>query len=130
VSVKQKALIITDGTESIQSIANAISAELADFSVKICPAEKFEGTDLLAANVFFTGCEESEPSSFAYIKEMFSHINLASRKCGVFSVKEKPLDYLRGILKDSEANLGEPFLASNGEIKEPVLKQWVKGLTN
>jgi len=129
VGAKHKALIITDGTESIKSIAKKISEELGGFSVKICPAENFEGTDLLAADIFFAGCEESKPSSFAYIEEMFSHINLASRKCGVFSVKENSIDYLRGILRDSEANLAEPFLASNGEIKEPVLKEWVKGLT-
>jgi len=128
VSAKQKALIITDGTESIKSIAKEISAILTGFSVKICPAEKFDGTDLLPAQIFFLGCEKSEPSSFVFLEEMLSHINLASRKCGLFSVKEKTLKYLRGILKDSEADLGEPLVAENGEIKKPALKKWLKGL--
>jgi hypothetical protein len=126
VGAKQKALIITDGTESIMSIAKTISDELADFSVSICHAEKFDGTDLLSAELFFLGCENSGPSSFAYIEEMLSHINLASRKCGVFSVNEKPLEYLRCILKDSEADFGEPLFITDANNHADNVKAWIR----
>lgn len=126
--MSKKALIITDGTESIKLIGQQIAGALEGFKSKICSAEKFDGTDLLAAQVFFAGCEKSNPSSFAYIEEMLSHISLASRKCGIFSTKEKTLKYLRGILKDSEADVREPLLASKGEVKKSEIKKWIKGV--
>ena len=124
--VSKKALIITDGTESIQSIALLITDVLSDFKVKICTGEKFNGTDLLPVDIFFLGCEKIKPESFAYLEEMLSHINLASRKCGIFSVNKKTLQYLLGIVKDSEADTGE--LLADGEIKKPVVKNWLKGM--
>jgi hypothetical protein len=128
--VSKKALIITDGTESIKLIAQLISDALSNFNVQICPCENFDGTDLLASDAFFIGCSQPNPSSFAYFEEMLSHINLASRKCGIFSVKEKPIKYLCGIVKDSEADTGEPLLVSNGEIKKPAVKKWLKGIVS
>jgi len=128
VNVNKRALIITDGTEAIQSIAQTISGVLDGFTVKMCTAEKFAGTDLLAVDLFFIGCEKSCPSSFAYLEDLLSHINLASRKCGVFSTKEKTLKYLRGIVKDSEADLTDPLSAPKGEVKKSVLKKWIKGI--
>ena len=109
-------------------MARSIEDALTGFNVKICDAENFDGTDLLPAGIFFLGCEEAAPSSFAYLEEMLSHINLASRKCGIFSVNERPLEYLQRILKDSEADLGEPLLAFNGEIKKSTVEEAVKGL--
>jgi len=127
VSVKKKALIITDGTEEIKAAAKMISAVMDGFKVNICEAEKFSGTDLLPVNLFIIGCEKPAPASFAYLKELLLHINLASRKCGVFSTKEKTLKYLCGIVKDCEADLGEP-LSVKDEIKKPALKKWLKGI--
>jgi len=126
VLVSKKALIITDGTISIQSIAQLIAGALSGFKVKICAASEFDGTDLLPAEVFFIGCENSAPPSFSYLEEMLSHINLASRKCGVFSVKEKPLKYLAKIIKDCEADTGEPLLAPDGKINKTSLNKWLK----
>jgi len=126
--VSKKALIITDGTESICSIAKPIEKALADFSVKICNADKFEGTDILPADVFFIGCENPSPASFSYLEEMLAHINLASRKCGVFSTCQKSLKYLSDILKDCEASLGETLLSQDGGYQESDIKNWVKGI--
>ena len=102
-----------------------ISGALNGFKVKICEAEKFSGTDLLPVNLFIIGCEKPNPASFGYLKEFLLHINLASRKCGVFSTKEKTLKYLCGIVKDCEADLGEP-LSVKDEIKNSALKKWLK----
>ena len=120
-SDKKKALIITDGTQSIQSIAQSILDNLAGFDVKICPAEEFAGNDLLPASLFFIGCENPKPVSFTYLEELLLHINLASRKCGIFSKNEEALAFLRGILKDSEADLHKPLQTD----EKTVVEKWL-----
>jgi len=127
VSAKKTALIITDGTEEIKAAAKIISGALDDFKVKNCEAEKFSGTDLLPADLFIIGCEKPDPPSFAYLKEFLLHINLASRKCGVFSSKEKTLKYLCAMVKDCEAALGEP-LSVKDKLKKSDIKKWLKGV--
>jgi hypothetical protein len=126
--VSKKALIITDGTASINSLAKPIKTALANFSVTICPADKFAGNDILPTDVFFLGCENPSPASFAYLEEMLSHINLVSRKCGVFSTSQKSLKYLSDIVKDSEADLGETMLSTDGGYQQSDINKWVKGL--
>jgi hypothetical protein len=126
--VSKKALIITDGTELINSIAKPIKTALTGFTVKICHADKFAGNDILPVDVFFLGCENPSPSSFAYIEELLSHINLVSRKCGVFSTNQKALKYLGDILKDSEADLGETLLSIDGGYQQSDINKWVKGI--
>jgi hypothetical protein len=126
VSEKKKVLIVTDGTESIHLIAQSIKDSLEGCKVKICSAENFTGTDLLPAGTFFLGCEKPAPASFAYLEDLLSHINLASRKCGVFSIKEKTLKYLSGLVKDCEADLADPLFADG--VKTPALKKWLKGI--
>jgi len=126
--VSKKAIIITDGTESINSIAKLISGELTGFNIKIIPSDQFVGTDLLPVDTFFIGCENAKPASFAYLEEMLSHINLASRTCRIFSVNEKALKYLDNIVKDCEADTTEGLLALNGEVNNTALKSWLKVL--
>jgi len=126
--VSKKAIIITDGTESIISLAQPIKKALAGFDVKICNADKFAGNDILPTDVFFIGCENPSPSSFAYLEDMLLHINLTPRKCGVFSVNQKSLKYLSGILKDCEAKLGETMLSSDGGYQQSDMNKWVKGI--
>ena len=128
--MSRKALIITDGTEKIQSIARLISDALPDFKVKICNGANFEGTDILPVDTFFLGCEKPNPSSFEYLEKMLSHINFASRKCGVFSVKENTLKYLQNIVKDCEVNLGSPLYVKSEKIPIEPLKKWVNGVIN
>ena len=126
--IVKQVLIVTDGTDSIQIIAKSIVSALTGYKVKICAAESFSGTDLLAAQVFFLGCEKPNPVSFAYLSQMLAHINLAGRPCGVFSTGDKTLKYLSGLVKDSEAAMGEPLLVKEGGIKPPALKKWLKGI--
>jgi hypothetical protein len=130
VETKKTVLIVTDGADSTRALAEQISNALADHKVKVRPAESFEGTDLLPAQVFFLGCEKANPPSFSYLAEMLKHINLASRPCGIFSVKTGALTYLASLVKDSEAALGEPLLAENGEVKAAALKKWLKAVGN
>jgi len=128
VSVGKKALIITDAAEQIQSSAKIISDALTEFNVKICTAENFAGTDLLPSEIFFLGCENPKHESFACLEDMLLHINLASRKCGIFSTNENALQYLRGILRDSEADLGEPMLFTENEERKPAVEKWLNKL--
>jgi len=128
VSVGKKALIVTDAAEQIQSSAKIISDALTEFNVKICTAENFAGTDLLPSEIFFLGCENPGHESFAYLEDLFSHINLASRKCGIFSTNENALQYLRGMLKDSEADLGEPLLFTENEERKSTIENWLSKL--
>ena len=125
-SAKKKVLIITDGTESVDLIAQFVKNELTGCKVMVCPADKFAGTDLLPSEVFFLGCGKPSPESFSYLEEMLAHINLAGRKCGIFSTNEKALKYLRGIVKDCDADLGEPLLVADGKIHAPSVKKWLK----
>jgi len=126
--VSYTALIITDGTDSIKNITRLISGELNDTKVKTCSAQDFTGAELLPADVFFIGCENPSPSSFSYLEEMLNHINLASRKCGVFSVNLKTLKYLCNIVKDCEADLGAPLHVASKEIDKTKLKKWINSI--
>jgi len=128
VSIEKKVLIITEPGESIDLTARLIKDSLKDYSVKICSAAEFSGTDLLPAQIFFVGCNSPKPESFSYLEKMLSHINLVSRKCGIFSSDKKSLDYLAGILKDCEAKIGEPLLV-NGGIDKSAVEKWLKGIT-
>ena len=123
-----KALIITDGTDSIKNITQLISGELNGTMVKTCSAQDFTGEELLPVDVFFIGCENPSPSSFSYLEEMLNHINLASRKCGVFSVNFKTLKYLCNIVKDCEADLGAPLHVASKEINKSLLKKWINSV--
>jgi len=127
VSAKNKVLIVTDGTEAIHLIAKSIAETMADCDVKTCTADEFEGTSLLSAGMFFLGCENPKPASFAYLEEMLSHINLALRKCGIFSVNKDALEYLESIVKDCEAALLTPLLVSDAKDVSNQLN-WLKGI--
>ncbi|MDR3020122.1 MAG: hypothetical protein LBU66_04385 [Treponema sp.] len=123
-----KAIIITDGTESIQSIAKSISDSLSGFNAAIIPCDKFMGNDLLPADVFFIGCENPNPDSFSYLEKLLLHINLASRKCGIFSTKEKTIKYLKSILNSCEAEVRDPLIINNEKINSKDINRWLKGL--
>jgi hypothetical protein len=126
VETRKDALIVTDGAASTQKLAKEIAAELGAFNVLVKEASDFAGTDLLPAPVFFLGCEQPEPPSFGYLAELFRHINLAGRSCGIFSPGSgAAAAYLAGLVADCEAALGEPFVAAKNKAG---LKNWVKSI--
>lgn len=123
---KKDVVIVTDGSASTVEIAERIAAELGDFKVLMRAAPDFAGTDILPAAVFFVGCEEPDPPSFAYLADLFRHINLAGRSCGVFSPKSREAAaYLAGLIRDCEAAQGEPFVAAESAVS---LQEWVRGI--
>ncbi|MDR1058321.1 MAG: hypothetical protein LBL43_02115 [Treponema sp.] len=108
---KKTALIITDGTESIQKLADVIAASLGENRVTILSASRLAGTDMLSADAVFIGCEEPNPASFAYLAELLRHINLAGRPCGLFSFRsKKAAAYLSDLVHDSELALDREIL--------------------
>ena len=117
---KKRVLIITDESRGTAEMASGIAKALKGNKVSIKGISEFQGNDILPADVFFLGCEKPAPDSFAYIEDLFLHINLAGRSCGVFSPGgAKTAKYLSGLVHNSEAMLNpNPLLSpSDGEIK-------------
>jgi len=128
--IKRKILIISDNSAVTESIAKNIAevfgtAGFADLSAAVVSAEDFSATMLLPASAFFLGCEKPEPPGFKGIKELFGHINLAGRPCGVFSSQKSTVKYLSELVRDSEAVLGCPLVVKNGVANGGKLQKWV-----
>jgi acid phosphatase class B len=114
--VEKTVLIITDGTESIKKTAETIGTSLKKYKVVSVDAKDFVGTQLLSADFYFFGTESPNPPSFSYLEKMLAHINLVNKSCGIFSPSQEAVDYLRGIVHDSELALyPEPYMGK-GEI--------------
>ena len=123
-------LIVADNGATIMSIAKNIAAvfgnaPFANWSAAVVSAEDFSPTRLLPAHAFLLGCEKPEPPDFTPIKEFLKHINLAGRPCGVFSPQTNAIKYLSGLVRDSDAALGEPLVVNNGKVDSRKLKKWV-----
>ena len=123
---KQNVLIITDESKKTAEMAAVIATALEGNEVSIKPINEFKGNDILPADVFFLGCEKPNPDSFAYIKDLFLHINLAGRPCGVFSPGSKEsANYLALLVHDCEAALNPtPLLSSMGK----EISDWSKNV--
>jgi hypothetical protein len=134
VKTKRKVLILTDNGPVTMGIAENITAILgtgpfADWSATVVSAADFSPTMLLSAHAFLLGCEKpSLPREFAGIKDLFKHINLAGRPCGIFSTQANAIKHLSGLIRDSEAALGSPLVVENGAIDSRKLKKWVGGI--
>jgi hypothetical protein len=127
----RKIAIITDGTAPIQELAGNIAAIIGEFhgySAALFQAESFSGDDLLPAYVFFLGCTEAKPLSFHYIEDLFKHINLAGRACGIFSSNAKALKYLSSLVSDSETAVGKPFMVKGGAANSVKLQNWIHSI--
>jgi hypothetical protein len=113
--VKRNVLIVTDGHEGVVKMAGGIAAALNGNDVSLKTVSEFKGNDILPAEIFFLGCEEPEPHSFTYLADLFKHINLAGRPCGVFSPSsEKAVKYLSELVSDCEAALNpKPLFAAS-----------------
>jgi flavodoxin len=120
--VEKTALIVTDGAETTQKMAETIAEALKDYKVNLVAAKDFSGTHILSADICFFGAETPNPPSFAYLYKVLEHINLAGRLCGIFSSSEKTVEYLCGMVHDSELILyPDPFLGK-GDVKSWVDK--------
>jgi hypothetical protein len=133
VKAKRNILIIAGNGAVTVGIAESIAAvfgaaPFAGWSAKVISAKDFCPTMLLPANAFFLGCEKPEPPDFAPVKDLFQHINLAGRPCGVFSTQANAVKYLSGLVRDCEASLGEPLLVKDGGTDSRKLKKWVGGI--
>ena len=129
----KKITIIIDDAVATQNLAKNISDVIRDFpfvgfTVLIIDAKQFMATDLLPANVFFLGCESPKPGSFDYIEDLFEHINLAGRKCGIFSSNGKAIEYLGNLIKKSEASIGVPLISLEENVDKTELKDWIHSI--
>jgi hypothetical protein len=124
---------MTDSTPAIQGVAEDIAAVIngngfSGYVASTTEAGKFSGNELLPAYAIFIGCELPKPDSFAYIDDLFKHICLAGRPCGIFSSKAETLKYLSGLICESEALLGIPLLIQDDIPDKNKLKKWVQGV--
>ena len=124
---KKNILIVTDGTETIIQTAQLMEKLLKKCEVTIKNAVDYSGTDILPADIFILGCEKPSPESFKYLEKMLLHINLAGRKCGIYSTNNQSLKYLKGMVKDCEASLADPLLLKS-QIEDSDLQEWLKSI--
>jgi len=126
VKTKKTVLIVTDGSGETAKMAAGIVEALKGNKVAVKSASEFKGNDILPAQAFFVGCEKPRPESFVYLADLFKHINLAGRPCGVFSPgSEKAAKYLAGMVHDSEAALNpQPFLTGAGA----AVRKWAQNV--
>ena len=118
-------VIVTDGAGSSRNMAEQIAAGLeGSCRVISLTAPDLKGNDILPADVIFLGCTNPNPPAFAYLEEMFRHVNFAGRSCGIFSDSGKAVQYLKNMVRDSELNLARPFTGPGG----PELRKWIKGI--
>jgi adenine phosphoribosyltransferase len=104
-------------------MAEQIAAAAGDHQVVSLSAADLTGTELLPAEVYFFGCAEPHPVSFAYLAEVLRHINLVGRACGLFAPQSQgALHYLSDMVHDSEITLNlSPLTADT-----PEPRQWVQ----
>ncbi len=130
---KRKILIIADNNDVTGGVAKNIAAVFGtapfeNWSAAVISAKDFSPTKLLAAHAFLLGCEKPNIPEFADIKELFKHINLAGRPCGIFSTQTNTVKYLSGLVRDSEAALGDPLVIENGKVDRRKVQKWVGSL--
>jgi hypothetical protein len=126
VKTTKNILIVIEDTRETAEMAAGIADALTGERVSVRNVSDFAGNDILPADAFFLGCEKPGPASFTYITDLFKHINLANRPCGVFSPGTKEAaGYLANLVQDSEAALkSEPFYADSGT----GIKEWAKSV--
>jgi hypothetical protein len=122
---RKTVVIVTDGVLSTRNVADQISAALeGSCRVISLTAPDFKGNEILPADVIFLGCMNPNPPSFAYLEELFRHINLAGKPCGIFSSSGKAAAYLKDLIRDSELVPAKPFTGAGGA----ELQKWIKGI--
>jgi hypothetical protein len=126
VETKKRVLIVTDGADPVRKLADRIEKAMPKAFVTAKAAAEFIGSDILSAEICIFGCETPRPASFAHLEEVLLHINLVGRPCGLFSpLSSGAVQYLSGIVRDSELAVWEPSLVSpSGE----DINRWVKSL--
>jgi hypothetical protein len=122
---KKTVVIVTDDVLSTRNIAEQIVAALeGSCRVISLVAPDFKGNEILPADVIFLGCMNPNPPAFAYLEELFRHINLAGKPCGIFSGSGKAVPYLKNLIHDSELVPAKPFTGAAGT----ELQKWIKGI--
>jgi len=133
VKTKRKILIIADNGEVTKSVAKDIAsvfgaAPFTNWSAAVISAKDFSPVKLLSAHAFLLGCEKPESPDFTPLKDLFKHINLAGRPCGVFSPRANAVKYLSALVRDSEAALGEPLVVDKNPPNSRKLQKWLGGI--
>jgi hypothetical protein len=123
-------LIVTDGTGSVQVLAERIAVAAGDCKVLVKTAADFAATDILPADICFFGCEEPGPPSFSRLEEVLRHINLAGRSCGLFSpASGEAAAYLSALILDSEISAPQPpFVSSSASAGD--IGGWARNIIN
>jgi hypothetical protein len=121
---EKKILIVIDEDDATRKVALAIVSEFFGDDVRIVEAGDFAGTDILAPGLLLIGCADKKPASFEYFETVLAHINLAGRKCALFSPSSSDaVAYLLDLVKDCEMrSVAKPLISWN--ISD--YKNWVR----
>jgi len=124
-----RALIITDGDPATTALAARVGAALPrPFEPAVVTAAELQPEDLLPAEVFFIGCAIPGPPAFGPLEKLLRHINLAGRRCGVFTPgPESAAAYLRALTADCEAAVSS-WTAGGGDPLEAWAKRAAAGI--
>ena len=127
---RRKLLIITDNTASVLNMAKHIAANLrkppfSDCLISTLEVAQFSAVDILPAYAFFIGCDNQKAFSFLYIEDLFAHINLAGRPCGIFSSNTVAIRYLSNLVRPCEAVIGKPFIIKDDTVDSVTVRSWV-----
>lgn len=130
---KKKLLIITDGSELMTDTAEKIAAVLkeppfAAYSASTIKAPGFSATDLLPVHGFFIGCEKPGAFTSLYIEDLFAHISLTGRPCGIFAVGTKAAAYLAAFVRNCEAAAGKPLRVKGRAPDAAALRDWIHSI--
>ena len=111
------------------NVAKNIAAGLgkppfSGYPVSTLEAAQFSAVDILPACAFFIGCENQKSFSFPYIEDLFAHINLAGRFCGVFSSNSAAVKYLSNMVRPCDAVVGKPLLIKD-DTDSNTLQNWI-----
>ena len=132
---EKKTLIIIDNSAQMRNLATSISdcfknPSFAGYSVSTIEVAQFSAADILPVRAFFLGCQNPKSFSLSYIEDLFAHINLAKRPCGIFSTNSMAIRYLTALLRPCEAKLGEPLLVKGDTIDGILLQNWILGIVS
>jgi hypothetical protein len=128
---ENKVLIVIDEDDTTRKVALAIVSEFLGDDIRIVEAANFTGTDILAPELLFIGCANVKPASFEYLEKVLAHINLAGRKCALFSPSSpEALFYLVDLIKDCEIrSIVKPLISWNISDYKNWVRELKKGMT-
>lgn len=128
---KRNVLVVYESAcEPLKKAAVKIqSSAQKDASVTLRAAAEVRIPDILAADRFFFGAETPASPEFAEVDRILKCANLSGRRCGFYTQSSsKALDYLSGMVKDSELKACPDRIQLSSNPDDVTLSAWVDAI--